>query len=86
MEEKGNEEQVFFDAFLKQSNGKISVLVYRKSTYTDQCLHYSSHHQASCKESVISSLFNRAYSIITSKENLYKENDRIKQGLKENEY
>ena len=86
MEEKGNEEQVFFDAFLKQNNGKISVLVYRKSTYTDQCLHYSSHHQANCKESVISSLFNRAYFIITSKENLYKENDRIKQGLKENEY
>ena len=86
MEEKGNEEQAFFDAFLKQNNGKISVLVYRKSAYTDQYLHYSCHHQASCKESVISFLFNRAYSIITSKENLYEENDRIKQGLKENEY
>ena len=35
-------------------------MVYRKPTDTDQYLHYSSHHQTSCKESVVSSLFNRA--------------------------
>ena len=59
---------------------------YRKPTYTDQYLHYSSHHQTSCKESVVSSLFNRAYSIITNKDDLHKENARIKQVLKENGY
>ena len=53
---------------------------------TDQYLNYSSHHQTSCKESVLSSLFNRAYSIIRNKDDLHKENARIKQVLKENGY
>ena len=38
------------------------------------------------KESVVSSFFNRAYSIITNKDDLHKENARIKQVLKENGY
>ena len=71
---------------MKRNNGEISVLVYRKPTHADQYLHYSSYHQTSCKESVVSSLFNRAYSIITNKDDLYKENARIKQMLKENGY
>ena len=61
-------------------------MVYRKPTHTDQYLQYSSHHQTSCKESVVSSLFNRAYSIITNKDDLHKENARIKQVLKKNGY
>ena len=83
MEEESNGELAFFDTSLKWNNGEISVLVYRKPSHTDQ---YSSHHQTSCKESVVSSLFNRAYSIITNKDDLYKENARIKQVLKENGY
>ena len=59
---------------------------YRKPTYTDQYLHYSSHHQTSCKEGVVSFLFNRAYSIIINKDDLNKKNARIKQVLKENGY
>ena len=86
MEEESNGELAFLDILLKQDNGEISVLVYRKPTHTDQYLHYSSHHQTSCKESVVSSLFNRAYSIITNKDDLDKENARIKQVLKENGY
>ena len=86
MEEESNGELAFLDALLKQNNGEISVLVYRKPTHTDQYLHYSSHHQTSCKESVVSSLFNRAYSIITNRDDLHKENGRIKQVLKENGY
>ena len=54
--------------------------------HTDQYLHYSSHNQTSCKESVVSSLFNRAYSIIENKDDLYEENARIKQLLKINGY
>ena len=61
-------------------------MVYRKPIHTDKYLHYSSHHQTCCKESVFSSLFNRAYSIITNKDDLHKENARIKQVLKENGY
>ena len=88
MEEESNEELAFLDTLLKQNNGEISVLVYRKPTHTDQYLHYSSHHQTSCKESVVPSLFNRAYSIITNKDDLNKKNKsaRIKQVLKENRY
>ena len=37
-------------------------------------------------QSVASSLFNRAYSIITNKDDLYKESARIKQVLKKNRY
>ena len=61
-------------------------MVYRKSKHTDQYPHYSSHHQTNCKESAVSSLFNRACSVITNKDDLHKENARIKQVLKENGY
>ena len=58
MVEESNGEQAFLDTLLKQNNGEIFVLVYRKPTHTEQYLHYSSHHQTSCKKSVVSSLFN----------------------------
>ena len=86
MEEESNGELAFLDTLLKRNNGETSVLVYRKPIHTDQFLHYSSHHQTSCRESVVSSLVNRAYSIITNKDDLHKENARIKQVLKENGY
>ena len=86
MEEESNGQLAFLDTLLKWNNAEISVLVYRKPTHTDQYLYYSSHHQTSCKESVVSSLFNRAYSIITNKDDLHKENARIKQVFKENGY
>ena len=56
----------------------------KKPKYTDQYLHYSSHQQR--KESVVSSLFNRAYSIIANKDGLNKESTRIRKVLKENGY
>ena len=63
-------------------NGSIC----EKPTHTDQYLHCSSHHQTSCKESAVSSLFNGTYSIITNNDDLTKESARIKQVLKENGY
>ena len=66
------------------NNRKISILVYRKPTHTDQHLHYISHHLRSCKESVASSFFSRAYSFFINKYGFTKENARIKQMLKEN--
>ena len=86
MEEESNGEPASLDTWLKPNNGQISVLVYRKATHTDQYLHYSSHHQTGCKGSVVSSLFNSAYYIITNKGDLRKENARIKKALKENGY
>ena len=72
MEEGSNGELAFFDTLLKRNNGEISILVYKKPTHSDQYLHYSSHHQTSSKESVVSSLFNRAYSVVTNKDDLHK--------------
>ena len=86
MEEESNPELAFLDALLKRNNGKISVQVYKKPTHTDQYLQCSFHHQTSGKENVIFSLLNRAYSVITNKDDLTKENARTKQLLKENGY
>ena len=55
-----------------------------RPTQIDQYLHCSSHDRTGWKESVVSSLFNKAYCIIKNKDNLYKEDARIKQVLKEN--
>ena len=72
MEEEINGELAFPDTLLKRNNEKIDVWVYRKPTHTDQYLHNSSHHQTSCKESVVSYLFTRAYFIFTNKDDLKK--------------
>ena len=82
MEEESNGELDFFETLLKRNNGKSSVLLCRKRTYTDQYLHNSCHHQTSCKESSAS----WAYSNITDKDDITKENARMKQVLKENRY
>ena len=68
MEDESKRKLAFLETFLKRNNKKISVLVYGKPMHTDQDLNYSSHHQTSCKESVVSSLFNRDYSIIANKD------------------
>ena len=73
IEEESNGELAFIDSLLKRNNGKISVLVYRKPAHIDQYLQYSSHHQTSCKECVVSSLSSRAFSIIVNKDGLTKE-------------
>ena len=86
MEERSNVELAFLGILLKRNNGEISLLVYRKPTHNDQYLYYNFHHQISCKESVVSSLFNRAYFIITNKDDLHKEDARKEQVLKENGY
>ena len=82
MEEESSGELVILDMLLKCNTGKITVLAYRKPSHTDQYLHYCSLHETKYKESDFSSLFNRAYFIITNKENLTNENARIKQVLK----
>ena len=64
----------------------MSLFKDRVNVINKSFLYYSSHHQMSCKESFVSSLFNRAYSIIINKDDLHKENTRIKKLLKENGY
>ena len=72
--EESNAALAFLDTLLKHNDGNISVLVYKKLTHTDQYLPYSSHYQTSCMEGIVASWFNRAYCIITNKEDLAKEN------------
>ena len=79
-------ELTILDTLLKRNKGKISVLVYGKYMHTYQQLHYSSDHQSSHQESVVSFLFNKVYSIIANKDDLIKGSARIKQVLKENGY
>ena len=66
MENESNGDLAFLDTSLKRNNGNISVLVYRKPPHIGQCLQHSSHHQTSCKESVVSSFCNKANSTITN--------------------
>ena len=86
VEEESIGKLAFLGTLLRRYNGNISVLVYKKHTHIYQWLHYSSHHERSCKETVVSSLFNIAYCIVTNKDDSTKENVRIKPVLKENWY
>ena len=65
---------------------KYFFICTNKSTHTDQYLRDSSHHQTCWRESFVSSLLNRAYSINANKDDLIKENVRTKEVLKENGY
>ena len=40
MEEENDADLAFLDTLLKQNNGKIFVLVFKKPTNADQYLHY----------------------------------------------
>ena len=64
----------------------ISVLVYRKPTHTDQYFNYNSNHPAKTKDAVVSSLFRRAKDIISDKDDLEKENERIVKVLCDNDF
>ena len=83
MVEESNEKQAFLDTLLTQNNGKISKSVCRKSIHTYQYLRYSSHQQTSCKEGVVSSLFNKAYPFITNKDGLTKKHKEKASGKRE---
>ena len=77
----------FLDTKLKRnSDGRISVLVYRKPTHTDQYLNFISNHPTSTKDAVISALFRRARDIVSEHDDLEKENERIINVLLENDY
>lgn len=80
--------KIFFFCYISSSEyiEKIFVLVYWKPMHTEQYLHYSSHHQTSCKESALPSFFSGAYSITTNEDDLTKRKTRMKEVVKENGY
>ena len=57
---------------------------YRKPTHTDQYLNYYSNYPAKTKDAVVSALFKRAKDIISDKDDLEKENERIVKVLCDN--
>ena len=77
----------FLDVHLRHNpDGSVSTSVYRKSTHTDQYLHYTSHHPLSCKTAVIRTLCTRAGSHSSSRSASCMELDRVSSALKLNGY
>ena len=72
----------FLNTTVKSENdGKLSITVYRKSTHTDQCLQWDSHHHLSAKYSVISTLTHRAKTVCSNPELLQKEMKHLRKAL-----
>jgi len=51
----------------RQPDGSIQTSVYRKGTHTDYYLDYNSHHPLSHKKSVVSTLMNRAHTLLPTR-------------------
>ena len=66
---EGNQENggiLFLDTLVKlKADNSLSISVYHKPTYTDQCLQWDSHHNLSAKYSVIGTLTCRAKIVCT---------------------
>ena len=87
VEEESEKKLPFLDTLLRRNDdGTISVLVYRKPTHTDQYLNFKSNHTSQSKDAVISALFRRAKDIVSDKKELERENERIVEVLRANDY
>ena len=72
----------FLDTTVKpETDGKLSITVYRKPTHTDQCLQWESHHHLSAKYSVISALTHRAKTVCSNPAILQKEMEHLRKAL-----
>ena len=58
-------------------DGRLDTTVYRKQTYTDQYLHWDSHHTISSKYSVVGTLHHRAKTICSNNHLLQQEEDHL---------
>ncbi|XP_076660227.1 uncharacterized protein LOC143363547, partial [Halictus rubicundus] len=74
----------FLDVLItRKPDGSLGQQVYRKPTHTNRYLHASSHHHPAQKNSVISSLINRAISI-SEKQHLPQELEHLRTTLGQN--
>ena len=72
----------FLDTLVKaDSEGNISLTVYRKDTHTDQYLNYNSEHPLEHKMSVVYTLLHRAETIVTREDDKNIEKDKIRKAL-----
>ncbi|XP_071948694.1 uncharacterized protein [Antedon mediterranea] len=82
MENMKNNAIPFLDTLITiQDNGNIKTSVYRKSTHTDQYLHFQSNHPLEHKLSVVNTLVDRCESIVSTEEGQKQEMSRIKAAL-----
>ena len=66
---------------LNQTDGRLSITVYRKPTCTNLYLQWDSHHHLSANVSVINSLTHRAQTVFINPELLQKEKEYLRKAL-----
>ena len=77
----------FLDTIIKpDTDGKLSITVCRKPTYSDQYLQWNSHHPLSAKFSVIHTLSHRVQTVCNSPELLQKEKTHLRKALSKCKY
>jgi len=82
-EEEKDKQISFLDTLLvRQEDGSVKLLVYRKKSHTDQCLNFSFHHPLNHKLAVIRTLLERCYSIVTEEDERKKEEEHVAKLLK----
>ena len=79
---KENGAMPFLDTVITpDTDGNLKVSVYRKSTHTDQYLHWDSNHHLSAKYSVVRTLTHRASVVCSDESSLKQELDHIQKVL-----
>ena len=69
----------FLDTIVKpEADVKLSIIVYRKPTQTDQYLQWDSHHHLSAKYGVINTVTHRAKTVCNKPELFQKEMEHLK--------
>ena len=72
----------FLDTLVvRKDDGSVKLLVYRKTTHTDQYLNFQSHHPLHHKLGVIRTLLNRCNSIVSEEEDRKQEETHVKEAL-----
>ena len=77
-----NQSLAFLDTnTIRQSDGSLKIVIYRKPTHTDQYLNFESNHPIEHKLSVIRTLYHRAESVVTDPEEIRREIEHIDTAL-----
>ncbi|KAI8479817.1 hypothetical protein Bbelb_424380 [Branchiostoma belcheri] len=80
-EEKDNTLPFLDTLLVRKGDGTVKLLVYRKSTHTDQYLNFKSHHPLHQKLGVIRTLMDRCNSVVTEEEDKERETQHIRRAL-----